>query len=221
MGSPPCKAACMVHAGGLSGSGLRLPHGATIGKLAHLLSLSHASPNVQSPVTLAPQGMLARPDWQPLAAIPFAQIPCGSGNALAASMGMWTWDTAVHAIVKGQQRALDVATGAGGASAGSPARMLQMPPHQCQLDPRRTRGLPRLRFEQAKPRQAGCHSACLLCSAAGVAAAALLLLPQHQLWPGALVLCGMLLLVGQVRQAGMSYWLPDASELLLCPPRGW
>jgi sphingosine kinase len=56
------------------------------------------------------QGMLARPDWQPLAALPFAQIPCGSGNALAASMGMWNVATAVHAIVKGQQRALDIAT---------------------------------------------------------------------------------------------------------------
>ncbi len=57
------------------------------------------------------QGMLARPDWQPLAALPFAQIPCGSGNALAASMGLWNVATAVHAIVKGQQRALDIATG--------------------------------------------------------------------------------------------------------------
>lgn len=57
------------------------------------------------------QGMLARPDWQPLAALPFAQIPCGSGNALAASMGLWNVATAVHAIVKGQQRLLDIATG--------------------------------------------------------------------------------------------------------------
>lgn len=62
------------------------------------------------------QGMLARPDWDAMRATPFAQIPCGSGNALAATAGMWTVASAVHAIVKAQQRPLDIATGAPGGS---------------------------------------------------------------------------------------------------------
>lgn len=57
------------------------------------------------------QGLLSRPDWDATRRTPFAQIPCGSGNALAASVGLWTVDTAVHAVVKGHQRAFDVASG--------------------------------------------------------------------------------------------------------------
>lgn len=57
------------------------------------------------------QGMLMRPDWDAMRHAPLAQIPCGSGNALAASVGMWTVHTAVHAVVKGQRRALDIASG--------------------------------------------------------------------------------------------------------------
>ncbi len=57
------------------------------------------------------QGLLGRPDWDATRRTPFAQIPCGSGNALAASVGLWTVDTAVHAVVKGHQRAFDVASG--------------------------------------------------------------------------------------------------------------
>lgn len=56
------------------------------------------------------QGMLMRPDWDAMRHAPLAQIPCGSGNALAASVGMWTVHTAVHAVVKGQRRALDIAS---------------------------------------------------------------------------------------------------------------
>ncbi|EFN55392.1 hypothetical protein CHLNCDRAFT_134482 [Chlorella variabilis] len=57
------------------------------------------------------EGMLMRPDWDAMRHAPLAQIPCGSGNALAASVGMWTVHTAVHAVVKGQRRALDIASG--------------------------------------------------------------------------------------------------------------
>jgi sphingosine kinase len=56
------------------------------------------------------QGLLARPDWEAVRRLPLAQVPCGSGNALAASTGLWSVHTAVHAVVKGQQRALDVAS---------------------------------------------------------------------------------------------------------------
>lgn len=59
------------------------------------------------------QGLLGRPDWDAMRRTPFAQIPCGSGNALAASVGLWSVDTAVHAVIKGQQRAFDIASGAG------------------------------------------------------------------------------------------------------------
>lgn len=55
--------------------------------------------------------MLGRPDWEAMRHTPFAQIPCGSGNALAASVGMWSVDTAVHAVVKSQLHAMDMATG--------------------------------------------------------------------------------------------------------------
>lgn len=67
-----------------------------------------------SPLCPPRQGILARPDWAAMAATPFAQVPCGSGNALAASVGLWSVDTAVHAVIKGQQQAFDIASGAGG-----------------------------------------------------------------------------------------------------------
>ena len=63
-----------------------------------------------SPASLL-QGMLGRPDWEAMARTPFAQIPCGSGNALAASVGMWTVHTALHALIKGQRQAMDIASG--------------------------------------------------------------------------------------------------------------
>ncbi|KAL4439225.1 hypothetical protein ABPG77_004127 [Micractinium sp. CCAP 211/92] len=66
------------------------------------------------------QGLLGRPDWDATRRTPFAQIPCGSGNALAASVGLWTVDTAVHAVVKGHQRAFDVAS-----------VLQQSPPRRC------------------------------------------------------------------------------------------
>lgn len=46
------------------------------------------------------QGLLGRPDWQKAAAIPFALLPAGSGNALAANTGMWNLTTALHAVIK-------------------------------------------------------------------------------------------------------------------------
>ncbi|PSC69971.1 Sphingosine kinase 1 [Micractinium conductrix] len=66
------------------------------------------------------QGILARPDWAAMAATPFAQVPCGSGNALAASVGLWSVDTAVHAVIKGQQQAFDIAS-----------VLQQSPPRRC------------------------------------------------------------------------------------------
>lgn len=33
------------------------------------------------------QGLLDRPDWEAMRGVPLVQIPCGSGNALAASTG--------------------------------------------------------------------------------------------------------------------------------------
>ncbi|KAI3428489.1 hypothetical protein D9Q98_007314 [Chlorella vulgaris] len=56
------------------------------------------------------QGLLTRQDWEATRQLPLAQIPCGSGNALAASVGMWNVHTALHAIIKGQQRPLDIAS---------------------------------------------------------------------------------------------------------------
>jgi hypothetical protein len=57
------------------------------------------------------QGLLGRPDWELMRSLPLAQVPCGSGNALAASAGMWSVATAVHAVVKGRVVPLDIASG--------------------------------------------------------------------------------------------------------------
>lgn len=42
--------------------------------------------------------------------VPVCHVPCGSGNGIAATLGLWNEATAVHAIVKGYVRALDAAT---------------------------------------------------------------------------------------------------------------
>jgi len=79
----------------------------------------HAAPHHAAPYHAAhyhtvhfPQGLLGRPDWDTMRHTPLAQVPCGSGNALAASVGMWSVDTALHAIIKGQQLRFDIASGA-------------------------------------------------------------------------------------------------------------
>lgn len=42
--------------------------------------------------------------------VPICHVPCGSGNGIAASLGLWNDATAIHAIVKGHIRAVDAAT---------------------------------------------------------------------------------------------------------------
>lgn len=55
-------------------------------------------------------GLLSRPDAEAVSSqVDLAIIPSGSGNALAASLGMTTVDTAVWSIAQGATRALDVA----------------------------------------------------------------------------------------------------------------
>ena len=56
------------------------------------------------------QGVLHRPDWEVMRAVPIVQVPCGSGNALAASTNLWDVPTAVHAALRGRQAPLDVAS---------------------------------------------------------------------------------------------------------------
>jgi sphingosine kinase len=57
------------------------------------------------------QGVLQRPDWEAMSTTTtLLQIPCGSGNALAASTGLWDVPTAAHAAVKGQKTLLDIAS---------------------------------------------------------------------------------------------------------------
>jgi diacylglycerol kinase family enzyme len=56
------------------------------------------------------QGLLQRPNWAAMRQVPVAQVPCGSGNALAASTGLWDVPTAAHAVVKGAAAPLDVAS---------------------------------------------------------------------------------------------------------------
>ena len=56
------------------------------------------------------QGILQRPDWEICSELPLVQVPCGSGNALAASTGLWDVPTAVHAALKGIIAPLDIAS---------------------------------------------------------------------------------------------------------------
>lgn len=56
------------------------------------------------------QGILGSPNWDVMRKVPLVQIPCGSGNALAASTGLWDALTAAHAVVRGLTTSLDVAS---------------------------------------------------------------------------------------------------------------
>jgi hypothetical protein len=59
---------------------------------------------------LAMQGLLGRPDWQRAARIPFSCVPTGSGNGMAASLGLWDADTAAYSVCKGFMHDVDVAS---------------------------------------------------------------------------------------------------------------
>ncbi|KAK9805531.1 hypothetical protein WJX72_003548 [[Myrmecia] bisecta] len=54
------------------------------------------------------QGYFKRPDWQQAVKLPFALLPSGSGNALAANTGCWDLVTAAHAVCKGVEAPLDI-----------------------------------------------------------------------------------------------------------------
>lgn len=54
------------------------------------------------------QGIFRRADWREAVKIPLALVPGGSGNALAASTGLWSPATAAHAIIKGRTQPIDV-----------------------------------------------------------------------------------------------------------------
>lgn len=86
--------------------------------LIHLKLTAHISssqikfmpPNPEADMQFPAQGYLSRPDWKQAVQIPFAQIPSGSGNALAANCGLWSPVTAAHAICKGRQSPVDIAS---------------------------------------------------------------------------------------------------------------
>ena len=54
------------------------------------------------------QGIFRRDDWEKMSQIPLLQVPCGSGNALAASVGMWDVLTAAYTAVKGITEQMDI-----------------------------------------------------------------------------------------------------------------
>ncbi|EFJ51464.1 diacylglycerol kinase [Volvox carteri f. nagariensis] len=56
------------------------------------------------------QGLFQRPDWESARGIPLVAIPCGSGNGVAASCGLWDVPTAVVAVCRGQVAPVDVAS---------------------------------------------------------------------------------------------------------------
>lgn len=56
------------------------------------------------------QGVLDRPDWDAMRVTALMQVPCGSGNALAACTGLWDVETAAHAAVKRSTTPLDVSS---------------------------------------------------------------------------------------------------------------
>ncbi|KAG2498809.1 hypothetical protein HYH03_003003 [Edaphochlamys debaryana] len=56
------------------------------------------------------QGLFQRPDWASAVRVPLAAVPCGSGNGVAASAGMWDADTAVVALCRGRAEPVDVAS---------------------------------------------------------------------------------------------------------------
>lgn len=57
------------------------------------------------------QGVLGRFDWQEfIQKVSFVQVPCGSGNALAASSKIWNTETAAYTAIKGKSVSIDVAS---------------------------------------------------------------------------------------------------------------
>lgn len=57
------------------------------------------------------QGVLDRPDWKDMVdSVDLLQVPCGSGNGLAASSGIWNIASAVHSAIHGVRTKLDVAS---------------------------------------------------------------------------------------------------------------
>jgi sphingosine kinase len=57
------------------------------------------------------QGVLGRLDWQEFVQnVSFVQVPCGSGNALAASSKIWNTETAAYTAIKGKNVSIDVAS---------------------------------------------------------------------------------------------------------------
>ncbi|PNG99755.1 Sphingosine kinase A, partial [Tetrabaena socialis] len=56
------------------------------------------------------QGLFQRPDWAAACRVPMAAVPCGSGNGLAASAGLWDPVTAAVAACRGRVAPVDVAS---------------------------------------------------------------------------------------------------------------
>ena len=57
------------------------------------------------------QGLLLRDDWKSCVdSVNLMQVPCGSGNALAASSGVWDVATAAYVAIKGRTSTIDIAT---------------------------------------------------------------------------------------------------------------
>lgn len=53
---------------------------------------------------------MQRPDWSTAREVPLVAVPCGSGNGVAASSGLWDLSTAAVAICRGRCSPVDVAT---------------------------------------------------------------------------------------------------------------
>lgn len=57
------------------------------------------------------QGLLNRDDWKRcIDSVSLVQVPCGSGNALAASSGIWDVSTASYTALRGRKTKIDIAT---------------------------------------------------------------------------------------------------------------
>ncbi|GLC46319.1 hypothetical protein PLESTB_000998600 [Pleodorina starrii] len=56
------------------------------------------------------QGLFQRPDWAAAREVPLVAVPCGSGNGVAASCGLWDLTTAAVAVCRGRVAPVDVAS---------------------------------------------------------------------------------------------------------------
>ncbi|GIL84336.1 hypothetical protein Vretimale_15950 [Volvox reticuliferus] len=56
------------------------------------------------------QGLFQRADWNVARDTPLVAVPCGSGNGVAASCGLWDITTAAVAVCRGRITPIDVAT---------------------------------------------------------------------------------------------------------------